>query len=206
MGKNRLCRNQKKKKKLGKDEYRWVKRKVETIWNTQQYNYHLLKKNPENPLDSKEIKPVSLRGDQPWISTGILTDAEAEAPVFHSSDMNRWLIGKVLDAGKDLRAEGEEGGRGWDAWTASPMKCTWTWEKSRRLWGAGRPGVLQSTGSKKSHTWLGNWTTTTQLPHWYLPGQFVHGLRSLLKGFSTWCVYIFELTSPITPTSSQLHN
>ena len=30
-----------------------------------------------------------------------MTDAKAEAPVFWSSDANRQLIGKVLDAGKD---------------------------------------------------------------------------------------------------------
>ena len=60
----------------------------------------VLEKTPESPLDSKEIKPFSLKGDQPWIFTG-RTDAKAEAPEFWSSDANRWLIGKVPDAGKD---------------------------------------------------------------------------------------------------------
>ena len=60
----------------------------------------VLEKTPESPLDSKEIKPVKLKGDQPWIFTG-RTDAEVEAPVFWSSDVNRQLIGKVPDAGKD---------------------------------------------------------------------------------------------------------
>ena len=59
-----------------------------------------MEKTPESPLDSKEIKPVNLKGNQPWIFTGS-TDAEAEAPVFWSSDANRRLIGKVPDAGKD---------------------------------------------------------------------------------------------------------
>ena len=36
--------------------------------------------SPESLLDSKEIKPVHLKGDQPRIFTG-KTDAEAEAPV-----------------------------------------------------------------------------------------------------------------------------
>ena len=60
----------------------------------------LLGKTPESPLDSGEIKPVSLKGNQPWILVG-RTDAEAEAPVLWSSDTNSWLIGKVLGAGKD---------------------------------------------------------------------------------------------------------
>ena len=36
-------------------------------------------------LDSKEISPFSLKGDQPCLVTG-RTDAEAEVPVFWSSD------------------------------------------------------------------------------------------------------------------------
>ena len=60
----------------------------------------VLEETPESPLESKEIKPVNLKGDQPWIFTA-RTDAGAEAPVFWSSDADRWLTGKVPDAGKD---------------------------------------------------------------------------------------------------------
>ena len=59
-----------------------------------------LEKTPESPLDSKEIKPVHLKGERPWILTG-RTDAEAEALVFWSSDAHRRLTGKVTDPGKD---------------------------------------------------------------------------------------------------------
>ena len=41
----------------------------------------VLEKTPESPLDCKEIKPVNLKGNQPWIFVG-RTDAEAETPVF----------------------------------------------------------------------------------------------------------------------------
>ena len=58
----------------------------------------MLEKTPESPLDSKEIQPVNLKGDQPWIFTGRI---DAEASVFWSYDANRWLMGKVPDAGKD---------------------------------------------------------------------------------------------------------
>ena len=34
----------------------------------------------KSPLESKEIKPVNPKGNQPWIFTG-RTDAEAEAPI-----------------------------------------------------------------------------------------------------------------------------
>ena len=36
----------------------------------------------------KEIKPVNLKGNQPWVLIERI-DAEAEAPVFWLSDMNR---------------------------------------------------------------------------------------------------------------------
>ena len=50
----------------------------------------VLKKTPESPLDSKEIKPVNLKGDQLSILTGSTdAEAEAEAPVFWSSYANR---------------------------------------------------------------------------------------------------------------------
>ena len=58
----------------------------------------VLEKTPESPLDSKQIKPANLKGDQPYIFTG---RTDAEAPVLWPSDANRQLIGKVPDAGKD---------------------------------------------------------------------------------------------------------
>ena len=58
----------------------------------------------ESPLDCKEIKPVSPKGNQPWIFTG-RTDAEAEAPTLWPTDEKSWLIGKDPDAGKDWRQE-----------------------------------------------------------------------------------------------------
>ena len=60
----------------------------------------VLEKTPENPLASKEIKPVNLKRNQPWILIG-RTDAEAETPIIWSSDVKNWLTGQVPDAGKD---------------------------------------------------------------------------------------------------------
>ena len=40
----------------------------------------VLEKTPESPVDSKEIKPDNLKGDQPWMFTGRI-DAESEASV-----------------------------------------------------------------------------------------------------------------------------
>ena len=48
----------------------------------------VLEKTPESPLHSKEIKPANLKENQPRILIG-RTDAEAETPVFWSSDVKR---------------------------------------------------------------------------------------------------------------------
>ena len=61
-------------------------------------------------------RSVNLKRSQPWILVG-RTDAEAEAPVFWSSDANSWLIGKDPDAGKDWgqkeKRESEDEMAGW---------------------------------------------------------------------------------------------
>ena len=45
----------------------------------------VLEKTLERPLDSKEIKPVNPKGNQPGIVIG-RTDAEAEAPILWPPD------------------------------------------------------------------------------------------------------------------------
>ena len=79
----------------------------------------IMEKTLENPLDSKEIKSVNPKGNQPWIFIG-RTDAEDEAPLLWPPDVNSHLNGKDPDAGKDWRQE--EKGRtedemvGWHHW------------------------------------------------------------------------------------------
>ena len=58
----------------------------------------------ETPLDSKEIKPANLKGNQPWVFIE-RTDAEAEVPIFWPLDAKNQLVGKDLDAMKDWRQE-----------------------------------------------------------------------------------------------------
>ena len=62
----------------------------------------VLEKTLENPLDSKEIKPVNPKGNQPWIFIG-KTDAEAEALILWPPDVKSQIIGKDPDAGKNGR-------------------------------------------------------------------------------------------------------
>ena len=55
-------------------------------------------------LNSKEIQPVHLKLNQPWIFIR-RTDAEAETPILWPPDVMRWLIWKDPNAGKDWRWE-----------------------------------------------------------------------------------------------------
>ena len=59
-----------------------------------------MEKTLESPLDSKEIKPVNSKGNQPWIFIG-RTGAEAKAPVLWLPDEKSQLTGKDRDSEKD---------------------------------------------------------------------------------------------------------
>ena len=126
----------------------------------------LLEKTLESPLDCKEIKLVSPKGNQPWIFIG-RTDTEAEAPILWPTDAKNWFIEKDPDAGQDWRQE-EKGMTkdemvGWHHqlngheseqtpvmdtrvwWWLTPVNCWW--------W-TGKPGILQSRRLQRvEHNW-----------------------------------------------------
>ena len=57
----------------------WTRKKAECC------RINALNCGVESPLDSKEVKQVNPRGNQPWIFIG-KTDVEAEAPVLWPPD------------------------------------------------------------------------------------------------------------------------
>ena len=58
----------------------------------------MLEKTLESLLDKKEIKPINLKGNQPWIFIG---RTDAEAPKLWPPDVRSQIIGKDPDAGID---------------------------------------------------------------------------------------------------------
>ena len=60
----------------------------------------MLETTLESPLNSKDIKSVNPKGNQPWIFIG-RTDAEVEAPILGLPDVKSQLTGKDPHAGKD---------------------------------------------------------------------------------------------------------
>ena len=77
----------------------------------------MLEKTLESKLDYKEIKPISPKGNQPWIFIG-RTHAEAESTILWPPDAKSWLTGKDPDAG-------EEDDRWWNGRMVSLTQWTW---------------------------------------------------------------------------------
>ena len=118
----------------------------------------VLEKTLESPLDSKEIKPVDPKGNQPWIFIG-RTDAEAETPVLSHLMWRTGSLEKTLMLGKieGWRRRGQQRMRWLDSITKSvDVNLSKLWEivEERGAWSA------TIHGDTKSQTWLSNWTTT----------------------------------------------
>ena len=119
----------------------------------------VLEKTLESALDSKEIKPVNPKGNQPWIFIG-RNEAEAEAPILQPPNVKSLFTGKDPDAGKDWGQEKKEMTEnemvGWstDSMDMSRSKLQEMVE-DREAWRA----VIHVV--TKNRRWLSNWTTTT---------------------------------------------
>ena len=120
-------------------------------------------------LDSKEIKPVNPKGNQPWIFIG-RTDTEAETPILWLVIWRAYWLENTLMLGK---IEGKRG-RGWQRmrwldsftdWTDINLSKLWETEKDREAWRATVHGVA------KSWTQFSNWTTVNIFRSGALPQE-----------------------------------
>ena len=99
----------------------------------------------ESPSDSREIQPVSPKGnklnihwkDWSWSSSNLAT--WCDEPTY-------WKISWCWER---LKAKREESSRGWDGWIESLTQWTWIWADSGRQWRTGKPSMLQSMWSQR---------------------------------------------------------
>ena len=122
----------------------------------------VLEETPESPLDSKEIKPVNAKGNQPWILFG-RTDAELKFQYFGHLMRTADSLEKTLMLGK-IEARRRKGWQriemvGWHHWLTISLTKLREMVQDREAWHAAVHRVT------KSETQLSNWTTK---PHWRL--------------------------------------
>ena len=106
----------------------------------------------KNPLDSKEIKPVNPRENQPWIFIG---RTDAEAPILWPPDAKGWpqCYGRL-----SKRKRWQKRMRRLESISNSVDKSLskpWETVKDREAWHA-----AVHRGVAKNWTWLGDWTTS----------------------------------------------
>ena len=113
----------------------------------------------ESSLDSKEIKPVNHKGNQPWI---FIRRTDAETSILWPPDVKNRLTRKVPDAGKDWGQEekkGQQRTRCLDSIIDSmDMNLSELWElvMDREAWHAAFHGVAKNWRQLSDWTEL-NW-------------------------------------------------
>ena len=146
----------------------WTIKKAD-YWRTDAFELWCWRRLLRVPLDSKAIKPINPKGNQPWYSLERLM-------------LKLQYFGHLMQRADSLerpwgweRVTAREGGdRGWDGWMASLTQWPWVWAsseivKDREAWCAEDHGVT------KSWIQLRDWTTTTilhnykHIPEWHYP-------------------------------------
>ena len=122
----------------------------------------VLENTLESPLDCREIKPVSPKGNQLWIFIGRM---DAEAPILLSRAAKSLLIRKDPDVGKDWRQRrgGWQRMRWLDSITDSMDINFSKLSEDRGAWNSVVHGVA------KSQTWLSYWTMTIHGNDYHIP-------------------------------------
>ena len=124
-----------------------------TIKKAERWRIDAFESTLESPLDCKEIQPVNLKWNQPWI---FIRRTDAEMLILCPPNVKNWLIGKDPDTGKDWRQE-EKG-------TTKDEVVGWhhhlNGHESEQAWGDGEGQRSLSWcspwGHRVRHDWVNN--------------------------------------------------
>ena len=117
----------------------------------------VLEKTVENPLDSRWVKPVNPKGNQPWIFTArngyLCSSWSSYTSATWSNELTHW---KGPWCWQRLGTLGEGDDRGWDGWhhqlDGHEFQQALVTVKDREAWNAA------VYGAEKSQTQLSDWT------------------------------------------------
>ena len=157
----------------------------------------------ESALHGKEIKPVSPKGNQPWIFTG-RTDAESEAPILWPPDAKKQVIGKDPDAGKDWRLEEKQARENkmvrWHHWlNRHEFEQTLGDSEGQGSLACCSPWALKESDTTEQ---LNNEHSTVPACYWV--GQKVHSAFSVSSFFFFIFMYMLIIKIIIKHTSSHV--
>ena len=152
----------------------------------------VLEKTLESPLDSKEIRPVNPKWNQPWIFIGRTWcwSWSSNTLATWCKEPTHWKRPWFWERSK----AGGEGDDRMDSWMALLTQRTWIWANSGRWWRTGKPGVLQSTGSQRVGR---NWAT--ELNSKLLRHKYIFSCVSLTIQFNI----LLNISVRLTP--GQIH-
>ena len=146
-----LCQQRSIKSKLWLFQYSCMNVRIGTLRRPSAKELMLwtvvLEKTLKNPLDWKEIKPLSPKGNNFWIFTeGLMLKLRLQC--FDHLLQRADSLEKTLTPGKieGRRRMGQQGMRWLDGILT---QWTWVWASSRRWWRTGKPGVLQFMGLQR---------------------------------------------------------
>ena len=164
----------------------------------------VLEKTSESPMNCKEIKPVSTKGNQPWIFIG-KTDAVAQTPILWLSDTKGRLTGKDPDAGNDWKQKEKRAAED-ERLDSIPDSMDMNLSKLQEIVKDREARCAAVHRFAKSRTWLSN-ITETKKPSSTVGNQKSEVLRvcEFFKVKVPWSVrgflgfFVWHLTSTTTP-------